>query len=248
MQKLIVPLTTLLATLATLLLCSCVESDPRYTQDVVAFDDALVGTWTLVDVKGEAEGSGEKTRTELVLSPRTLHVKNGRYEPENTPTAGSESAHLETANAYDAVLRVEGEKQPFEVELKGFLLRIDGWSYFAFQPSNKAMAGSPLSSFALPLHQVVRTERDGDELVIWLSRIRLAWLPHVQMLDGPSPATGEPVVPSAPADAGPTDSQIVVTGDIDRFVAALRTPAMRASFSEPTLVFKRSQTQGSSAK
>lgn len=94
------------------------------------------------------------------------------------------------------------------------------------------MSIAHLGGLVLPLHQAVRIERRGDELVVLGPRFRLAWVPEARWLDQADTPAAEPVL-----DVG--SDRLTLTSDIDRFVKVLRTYGTRDDLVEAPMVMKR---------
>ncbi|GMV24215.1 MAG: hypothetical protein AMXMBFR58_02460 [Phycisphaerae bacterium] len=224
--------------LVSSLLVSCVEPEPSYSVNHVVFDADLVGTWRYEETSTDEAGNTTTNRFDLVLAPRTLAVKEGRVQPQVIGGEQRTTDQPAAPNAYDGTLRIDEEGKTVEVELKGFLVAIDEWRFLAFQPSSRQLDAGHLSLLALPAHQAVRVQPTGDQLTISFPATRLAWLPDVQWLDAPAAPATEPVLPPPPAgddEAGP----LIITNDIDRFIAAMRNSALHDGFWRDPVVLKR---------
>ncbi len=213
-------------------LAGCHEPEPAYPASVVEFDERVVGRW-------RAEVNGQENLTvEITVSPRSLEVADGRVQPEPMAEAREGPAGARPPNAFVAQIVVDspaddGGRERAEIEVKGFMLHVEGEHYLAFQPSAKQLNVAHLGGLVLPIHQVVKVRCDGDGGTVWAPRAQFGWLPDATWLDAPREPLGEPDLGDWPQ--GPRR----VTLDIDRFLAVLRKYGRQEGFWGDSLVFQR---------
>lgn len=222
---------------AGLILTACHEPEPRYQASIVRFDERLAGTWQ-VDLEGKDESS-----VQVMIAPRTLNVKDGRVEPQTLggpEAAPAEQAAPKVPNAFvgtlivDAAKSKDGPREHFEIEVKGFMLNVDGESFVTFQPSVKQMDIAHLGGLVVPIQQALKYRCEGDTLMVWGPKAPFGWLPDVTWLDAPREDPGGEV------DLGDlSEGPRRVTMDVERFVGVLRKYGKVETFWEEPAVLKR---------
>ncbi|MCC6428385.1 MAG: hypothetical protein IT435_16380 [Phycisphaerales bacterium] len=225
--------TLVLAILCAVILPGCNEPEPKYRADLLAFDAELVGTWRHESTdRVVVDGKPQREVIDLKLEARRLNINGGRIEPELLDEAKRPKSG--PFNAYTGTLVLPASETASEtIEFKGFLIEVNGIKFLVFQPSTKQMGIGHLGGVVLPIHQAIKISRNGDELTFRGPRTRIAWLPDVQWLDAPPEPL--PEEPELKTDA----PGIHITGDIDRFVAALKKYGPREDFWEKPTVMKK---------
>lgn len=227
---------TTLATLLTAccaLLTACVEPEPAYRAELLAFDPGLVGTWR--SEPGPDEASRDKATVDLTFTARTLSVKDGRVERERLGSVPVNERPSGEPNAFVFTLSFVPEKgEATAIECKGFAISVDGVQLLTFQPSLKQLDVGHLGGLVLPVQQAVRFHRDGDVLTIRGPKTPVGWIPDIAWLDPP---------PNPPAEA-PDLGQLgegprKITLDEDRFVEVFRRYGSQDEFWSEPATFRR---------
>lgn len=222
----------LAAALVGIRLDGCHEPEPSYPAAIVRFDDRIVGRW------GIEVDADDQFKVEITVAPRTMEIADGRVLPEALDGARSSPRAFDSTNAFTATITVDGPstdggREHTEVELKGFMLEVDGVPYLTYQPSAEQVNKAHLGGMVLPIQQVVKVTLEGDTATIRAPKVPLGWLPDATWLDAPR-------APLAAPDVGDWSNETRrITLDIDRFVDALRKYAQADGFwGEPTVLHK----------
>lgn len=225
-------LALLAAALVGVRLDGCHEPEPSYPAAIVRFDDGAAGRWRFqLDPE-------DKAIVEVTITPRTMEIADGRVLPEPTDGAREAGRAFDSTTAFTGLITVDapGEAGAFEhaeLEVKGFMLEVDGERFITYQPSAAQMNKAHLGGMVLPIQQVVKVVREGETVTIRAPKVPLGWLPDAIWLDAPR-------APLAAPDVGDWSNETRrVTLDIDRFVEALRKYAKADGFwGEPTILHK----------
>ncbi len=212
----------LLAVLPVLAACNSME--PPYPAAAVVFDETLLGVWQTPPPKaGEREEEARFTVTE-----RRVDVFNGRLNPELS------ASDTEQARAYEVTSPTRDRRGDYKFH--AYLVRAGESTFLGVQTDPAELERIAPSALVLPLHILMRIERDGDTVTLNLPNAPLvAWVPLASGWLDTDPAK-EPVV------SGPSGerSTIILTNSIDRVLEVCRERAARPDlWSEEPMVLHR---------
>lgn len=190
-----------------------------YPVALMVTDDGLVGVWTV---------DGEQSDTRLEVRARDVEVVKDRTVGAANPASG-ERAEKPT-RAY--TLRLLSDDQAPPIELSAVLIEIEGVRLVGVQLSDEELKRSPISGLMLPLHYLLRIEREGDTIRAWAPAHSLAWVPAAQWLDPPCGPPGD--------IARDPKRGIRLTSSIDRLIEVYRQEMKKPDFwSEEAATFSR---------
>lgn len=210
-------LAILIASALSLVLGGCIDFAPAYKQELLTFDEGLVGAWT-----GEVRDEKNPEKVEhfpVRIEKREASVTSGRLgdfngtkddpQPKKSPvpaylmtaTFGPDDHGVTHTRTYEAVL-----------------LKIEGATLLAYQLSREEPALKDAFGDVLPVHQVLRVDRTGDVVRVRDMKHKVVWMPAIRTL---YPETGEAKLPTE-------ESGMWLVTDADRFTdvlkLAVRTP------------------------
>lgn len=192
-----------------LLVVGACSRQADYPVALMVTDDGLVGVWTV---------DGNQNNARLEVRARDVKVANDRTV--GAANAASGKGAEKSALAY--TLLVCSDDQPQPIELSAVLLEVEGVRLVGMQLSDEELERSPVSGLMLPMHFLLRIEREGDTIRARAPAHGLAWVPGAQWIDPPSDQPGE--------IARNPDKGIRLTSSIDRLIEVYRAEMGKPGF------------------
>ncbi|MFZ4573739.1 MAG: hypothetical protein ACOYN0_05035 [Phycisphaerales bacterium] len=160
---------------AALFAPGCVDQAPAYRQELLTADERLEGAWTFNAPERGTEGD-KSVEVSVIVSKREAIVTGGKLGQFNGAGANPTKSKVP---AYSFTIDVPKEAVEPELHLAydGVLLRIAGTTFLAFEPSPKEKVAGDY----LPVHRVVRVERDGDTLTCSMLKAQLVWIASIRI-------------------------------------------------------------------
>lgn len=222
----------LIGVVAAIVLGGCVDQAPAYRESLLAFDETLVGTWQYVkppnpDAEGDATGEQKTDTLDVEISAQRRLVTYGRLGKYNRNSGVAKNEHA--ATTYLITLRgIEDDGTEFLRKYDAVLLNLEGTRVLAYQISEEEKTAQEYFGDMLPVHKVVRIERDGDVLKAWMMKRAIVWVPGVRPL---AAEEGEVRLP--------TEDGTYFVADSDRFVEAVRLAVREGEWAEEAVEVKR---------
>lgn len=223
---------TVCATCAFLGGCNLME--PDYPAEKMVFDDTLVGSWELLSSKGER--TPDAARFQVI--EREVEVAQGRLNPQLGP------GDSPPARAYTVTATKQDPKTKFRFH--AYLVREGGGTFLGIQSDPKELEKVAPNFMVLPLHFVLKLERDGDRVLLRAPKApQVVWVP-------PALATGwlDAASDGKPSGPGPEGKQydFVLTNSIERLLQVCRERAEKKELwdGEPG-VLVRVNSEGTAA-
>ncbi len=197
----------LIAVMLILGLAGC-RIHPAYKAAELAPDPEFIGVWRVVHPSGDG--------FDLVrVSKRMVPLNNGRLSDLEI---GVSSAG-ECAETYLIEMTDTGET-PETVQLFGYLVRAGTTRVLGIELSNEQIKKSKLAyPMALPVHMILRYQREGDRLTLSWPDVEIVWIPGIRSVDE---------APNARRDVSlrqlkDEKSELLFVHDIDRLVELYAT-------------------------
>lgn len=204
-------------------LSGCGSFEPDYPKAVVIYDGALLGTWEWRD-----PDNPEKNGMRATVEPRAVPVKGGRLNPPGL--LGASQAGDDTVQAYRVVLH--SEKPPESVDMAAYLVQIGEQRLLGFQVTLEQLSKAAPPPLALPVHWLLRLQRDGDTVSLATGKGSAGWVPLVTFLDAVASADG--------GDGRVEPGSLAVTNSIDRLLQFYKGRMEQPGFwSEKAMVWRR---------
>lgn len=209
-------LAVVFAAILALALGGCIDFAPAYKQELLTFDEGLVGSW-----RGEAVDEKDPSKVAAFpvrIQKREASVTSGRLgdfnakpdepQPKKTPVP----AYLITFAWTD------DKGVAHERKYEAVLLKVGDATLLAYQLSRDEPALKDTFGDVLPVHKVIWVQRTGDLVRVRDMKHPVVWMPAIRTL---YPETGEARLP-------PDDAGMCLVTDADRFTdvlkLAVRTP------------------------
>jgi hypothetical protein len=191
-----------------LVLGGCIDNAPAYEANLLTNDPGLAGSWIMRVPASEENKEGGELR--YAIAPRTAKVTGNRLGQFNPKEPGGER----DINAYLLTVTLpRDEKKPDEapklLTYDAVLLTFEGTTLLAFEPSPSREPEFVHLDY-LPVHRILRLERNADEMTVRLMRRPIVWLPGLKPLDREE---GDPMLP--------TEQGTYFVADPDRLVRVL---------------------------
>jgi hypothetical protein len=197
----------------------CHSPVPPYRVVDLAFDEGLVGSWTLED-------SSHGGLAVMRIEAREATVHNERVES----VAFAPTKPGQTARILSITLESTNSNQP-ELHLDGYLLRSGATTLLGVQART---TGWSVPFAAIPIQVIWLCERDGDRVTLRSPKRPVVWLYGVHPID-PAP----PERPDVPALDQMRGDGMVFTDDVDRLVRIYAAYATEPRFWEQAVVYRR---------
>ena len=199
-------------------LTGCVTDPyPPYKLSSLDFDDELVGVWRSVENEQNADDAFE-----LRFSRRPITVVGDRL-----PTSEDSLPWFGKRRQFEQYIIDYAEDDGVTMRLLAFLLDAEDSRLLGIQLDGEG--SSPFLN--LPVHAIMKLERDGDDLTLWTPEMFVVWLPDIEPVDGPED-------PGRPIPDRESDAMMRVTSSIDRLASYYMAHVGDAAFwtDEPMLL------------
>ena len=164
--------------LATTALVGCVDHAPAYQEQFLTFDEGLLGTWTLH--ASPLEQNEPAPTLPVTVARREAPITSGRLGDFNDP-ANKGGKKLAAAYSFTITPPKDGDQpQPPPRTYDGILLSIDGTTFLAYELGSKEPPVADYFGDVLPVHRILRIERNGDTVDIAAMKAQLVWMPTVR--------------------------------------------------------------------
>ncbi len=195
--------------------------EASYPVALLATDDGLVGEWI-------SKTKSDDDTVHITITQRTVSVRNGRTEGSRDVVGGGEPGKPVTA--YTVLMT--REREVGSLELSAVLIELNGTRLLGIQASDEELRRNPLGAVVLPLHFLLRIEREGDTMKAWAPGRGFAWVPRAQWIDPPCE--------SPPGVARDEARGLRLTSSIDRLLDEYRAEMVKPGFwSEDSVTLTR---------
>lgn len=206
----------LIASTLALVLGGCIDFAPAYKQELLTYDEGLVGVWI-----GEVRDGKEPEKVErfpVRIEKREASVTAGRLGDFNA-TREEPKPRKSPVPAYLVTITFGPNEQgvAHTRRYEAVLLKVEGVTVLAYQLSREEPALKDTFGDVLPVHQVVRVERTGDVVRVRDMKHKVVWMPAIRTLYAEA---GEARLPTG-------ESGMWLVTDADRFTDVLKL-AVRA--------------------
>jgi hypothetical protein len=212
------------------MLAGCVDHAPAYNASILTYDEGMLGQWNFEAPAPEDQpGPAKLIPFEVTAREDTVtHGRLGKYNESHN--GGPNETKVPAYRLVITVPREEDEevKQPLVLTYQGILLKVNGSTFFAYQPASDRKVEGILMDY-YPVHRVIRIERDGNLMRLHPMKTPIVWFPGVLPLDEPQ---GEPTLP--------IDEGTYFVADADRLVQVLSLAIKSAdAWHEPVQARRR---------
>ncbi len=168
-------------------LSACTETtlDPAYPTASLVWDEGLLGEWREVD---QAKQAG------IVVSRRKMAFEGDRVDPirdvEGKGFFATKPSDDELVDVYTVAIPIDDEEFRGPIIFNAYVFKAGGARFLSLQPTLSQLAKAGL---ALPVHMVVKLERDADRVTLTQPAVPIFWMPQLRSLDAPREVDPNPI-------------------------------------------------------
>jgi len=164
---------------------ACTETalDPAYPTSSLAWDEGLIGEWQDED--------GDDGR--YVVTSRKMAIEGDRLDPNRDVDGGflqDKPREDELLDVYTVTVHTNDDDIRGPIELNAYVFEAGGSRFLSMQPTLSQLVQAGL---ALPIHMVLKLERDGDRITITPPAVPIFWMPNLRSLDAPRVVDPNPI-------------------------------------------------------
>lgn len=176
----------LVIALATL--SGCTPMSPDYPVAQLEFDETLLGEWLPARDPAKPRADPDaKEFSRVVVEPRMVEHNGTRVNPALAINHLDKNKPRPTLKQYRVIVAGEDESGPHRLQFEAYLIKFGQTRLLGLQLEVAEEAGktyAPLIPYLLPVHFVVRLDRDGDRLHFRAPKAPIVgWIPLVKPLD-----------------------------------------------------------------
>jgi hypothetical protein len=175
-------LAVLVALAVSLVLGGCVDFAPAYKEELLTFDEGLIGAW-VADVASEKDGVRRVDRFPVRIEKREAKVTAGRLGEFN-PAADGGKPEARPVPAYRFTVSWDDHGVARSKAYDAVMIRVEGAVFLAYQLTGEDPALRDNFGEVLPVHKVLWLERTGDALAVRGMKREVVWLPSIRPLGG----------------------------------------------------------------
>lgn len=167
-------------------LAACTETtlDPAYPTASLVWDEGLLGEW-----REEGDDSNR-----YIVTRRKMAFEGERLDPhrdvEGGTILGPKPTDDELIDVYTVTVHIDDENIRGPIILNAYVFKAGGAQFLSFQPTLSQLAQAGL---ALPVHMVVKIERNADGVTLTQPALPISWMPYLRSLDAPREIDPDPI-------------------------------------------------------